>query len=164
VGAKVVFGADVMELSRLIERIATYPVTGKERRISLFYSIFLLNSLYFFDCAVKDGSPYLVHRATVDAVYGGLRMFFARNERFFPCHRRMLAEARRLPDKPEDLAAKAEAFCAAPSPAARDAFVAVVKEYPGWNLDFGDHNLHLSTYVKAMEQSWVNSEDNAFEL
>ena len=163
-GARVLFGPAGLDLPGLVGRIGQYPVADKERRIRLFYSIFLLSSGYFFECALKDRSEYFLRRAAADAVYGGLRMLYAKNEVFFPCHRRMVAEADKLPDKPADLAALAEALCAEPTPAARDAFVAAVKGHPGWNLDFSRYDPHLSVYVKAMEQSWQNSEDNVFEL
>lgn len=155
----------VEDLEDIVRRIQTYPVAKKRERIELFASILLLSGGYLFDCARIDArDSYLTPRAVCDAVYGGLRMLLARNEVFFPCHRNMMAYAARLPDAPENIADLANAFLAGPTPATRDAFTQAICRHPGWDLDFGDHNHFYAVYVKYMEQSWLESEANVFEL
>lgn len=152
-------------LEDIVHRIQVYPVAKKRERIELFGSILMLSGGYLFDCAWSERKDaYLAPRAACDAVYGGIRMLLARNEVFFPCHRNMLDYASRLADAPENIVGLANEFLAAPTPATRDAFTQAIIRHPGWELDFDNHNFFYARYVQCMEQFWLESDANVFEL
>lgn len=163
VKARVLFSR-IDGLEEVIARIPIYPLEKKQRRIDLFYSIVQMEGGYFFKCAQREGSAYMLDKAVVNVVYGGMRMLFALNEAFFPCHRTMLAYAAKLKDKPEGIIELAEGLLRDKTTENKNAFVQAILKHPGLNIQPENHTKYQAIYVTGLEQSWQESEANVFEL
>lgn len=151
-------------LEEVVARIPVYPVEKKRERIELFYSILNMESGYFFGCARQANDSYLLDKAVVNIIYGGLRALLALNEVFFPCHRNLMERARGLKDKPENIVALAENLLREKTEANRDAFVLAIRDHLKAYIDPENHTKYQAIYVTRLEQTWQNSDDNIFEL
>jgi len=102
----------------------------------------------------------MLDKCRFEIVYTGLRMLYAYNEAFFPCHLRLVEYAGRLPHKPDNIVELAKAVSKKRDIESRDAFVDAIMNFTDWGID-----LHKrSVYVEKMEQTWQYSEDNVYEL
>jgi predicted nucleotidyltransferase len=161
VKAKVIFTNDP-SIEKIVEKIAVYPKDKKHERIKWFHSILRLSSGYFYNDALVSGDQYMLDKCCFETVYAGLRMLFAYNEVFFPSHKNLIKYTERLRYKPDDIVALSKMISEKKDATSRDAFVEAILNFTDWGFDI--HSGFGSTYVKIMEQSWQNSDDNVYEL
>jgi len=159
--AQVIFSSDPT-IEELVEKIQVYPHEKKLARIKLFNSILQLSGWYFFNDATASGNQYLLDKSCFEIVYAGLRMLYAHNEVFFPSHKNLVKYAERLKEKPDGIIELAKAVNEKKDAAARDAFMNAVFNFTDWGFDI--HSGAGSVYVESLEQSWLNSDDNVYEI
>jgi len=160
IGAKVLFSSDP-SIGQIIERIPIYPQDKKQERIMLFRSILGFAGGYFYSCAERNNDQYMLDKCRFEVVYAGLRMLYAYNEVFFPCHLRLIEYTDRLPNKPDGIVALAKAVSEKRDAESKNAFVDAVLGFTDWGTD---STQRISTYVDKMEQAWQYSDNNVFEL
>ena len=158
--AKVIFSSD-SSIESLIKQIPVYPKDKKFERIKLFHSILRYANGYFYNGAKRNNDQYMFDKCRYEVVYAGLRMLYAYNEIFFPCHLRLIEYAERLPNKPEGIVELAKAVSEKRDTESKDAFVEAVRNFTDWGVD---PQFDLSVYVENLEQTWQYSDDNPFEL
>lgn len=160
INAKVIFSTD-SEIEAIIAQIPIYPKDKKAKNIALFHSILKLTSGYFFPMAAKNKDSYMLDKCCFEIVYAGLRMLYVYNDRFFPCHLRLVEYTDRLPHKPDSIVALAKAFSEKRDSDSKTAFVDAILSFTDWGIDPKSVG---STYVEKMEQTWQYSNDNVYEL
>ncbi|MCL1883143.1 MAG: nucleotidyltransferase domain-containing protein [Defluviitaleaceae bacterium] len=154
--AKVIFSSD-SDIEKIIGRIPIYPKEKKQERIKLFYSILHYANGYFYSNAVKNNDHYMLDKCRFEIVYAGLRMLYAYNEVFFPCHMRLIEYTNRLPQKPNRIVELARAVNEKKDVESKNAFVDAVLGFTNWGVN-------ANSYVERMEQTWQYSDDNVYEL
>jgi len=160
VKAKVIFSSD-SHIEQLIEQIPIYPKDKKIERIALFHSILCYANGYFYSSAERNNDHYMLDKCRFEIVYAGLRMLYAYNEVFFPCHLRLVEYTKYLPTKPVGIVELAKAVSEKRDVASKNAFVDAVRNFADWGID---PQFDGSIYVEKMEQTWQYSDDNIFEL
>jgi len=161
VKSRVIFSHDP-SIERIVEKISIYPRDKKQERIKLFHSVLRLSSGYFYNDALVSGDKYMLDKCCFETVYAGLRMLFAYNEVFFPSHKNLIKYTECLSHKPDNIVALAKEVNEKKDTSSRDAFVNAILNFTDWGFDINSG--FGSTYVKAMEQTWLNSDDNVYEL
>ena len=161
VKSKVIFSHDP-SIEGIVEKISVYPKDQKLERIKLFHSILRLSSGYFFNDALSSGDQYMLDKCCFETVYAGLRMLFAYNEMFFPSHKNLMKYTQRLIHKPHEIVTLAKILNEKKDSFSRDAFVDAILNFTDWGFDI--HSGFGSMYVQVMEQTWLNSNDNVYEL
>jgi hypothetical protein len=121
-----------------------------------------LSHEYFFYDALKSGDLYNLDKSCFEIVYGGLRMLLAHNEEFFPSHKRLMEYAARLKHKPDGIIALAKAVHEKKDGDSATTFVNVILSFTDWGFDTTKG--YGPVYVKGLEQTWLNSEDNVYEM
>jgi len=154
--AKIIFSSD-SDIEKIIERIPIYPKEKKHERIQLFYSILHYANGYFYNNAVKNNDHYMLDKCRFEIVYAGLRMLYAYNEVFFPCHMRLIEYTNHLSEKPDEIVELARAVSEKKDVESKNAFVDAVLGFTNWGVN-------AKNYVEKMEQTWQYSDDNVYEL
>jgi len=158
--AKIVFSSDA-DIEKIIKQIPIYPQEKKLERLKLFHSILRFANGYFYNSAIRNNDQYMLDKCRVEIVYSGLRMLYAYNEVFFPCHLRLVEYANRLPHKPDGIVELAKAVSEKRDEESKNAFVNAILGFTNWGID---PQFDVAIYVEKMEQTWQYSDDNVYEL
>lgn len=99
-GSQAVYST-VPGLNERLAKIPVYPELNRTQNIKDFQSQVLLYGYYFAGEAVKKNNPYLLSQVVSNLVLFGSRMILAHNRILFPCHKSMMAEVEKAPEKPD---------------------------------------------------------------
>ncbi|ANY69904.1 hypothetical protein BBD42_27935 [Paenibacillus sp. BIHB 4019] len=88
-------------LNEMLTKISIYPEQNRNQNIKDFQAQVLLYGYYFAGEAVKKNNPYLLSQVVSNLVLFGSRIILAHNRILFPCHKSMMAEVEKAPEKPD---------------------------------------------------------------
>jgi len=152
VGSEVVYSLRP-DLGELIARIPVYPEANRDANIRDFYGQIYLYGYYFSNEAAKKKDAYLMHHAATQLVLFGGRIVLAHNRILFPCHKSLMAEVLKAPEKPEPFAQQAEDLLGEPTADKCMAFAAMMLGFrdPGITFEQG-----LSLFIDNNEWNWLD--------
>lgn len=162
VGSKVLFSKND-KVQPLIDQITTYTDAIKKERIRISYAGLILSKGYFWDCAINESNRYLLMKSACDIVLFGIRMLYAYNEIFWPCHRTFLYPKyfSQLKEVPENILELANELTETMSTESMNKFCDAIMNFTDWGLDPASG---YSDYITYFEKFWIYGHTNAYEM
>lgn len=144
------------ELQGVIDQITRYPIEEQPAKIRAFYGK-LTVAWWFVGEALRHDNLYLLTHATSNLVLYGSRLILAHNQRLYPYHKWLMKEMERIPDKPADFDALADAVLRSPSQASADAFYKAVAEFRDWGIGMMEG---FMAFTERNERAWLTGQSD----
>ncbi len=93
------------EINELIKKIPVYPESEHEQRLKLFFA-YVKHYRYVGEEAFTRKNLFHAFQCVMQLVFFSGRLVLAYNRKLYPCHKRLLSEAEKCSEKPEDFIRK----------------------------------------------------------
>lgn len=162
VGSKILFSHDD-RVQPLLDQIVTYTDEIQEERIKVCYAGFELSNGYSWNNAVAENNRYMLMKSACDLVLFGIRMLYAYNKVFWPCHRNFLEPRymNQLKDVPDNILGLANDVINSLSTESRDKFYNAIIGFHNWGYDGASA---YSNYINYYEKFWLYDCTNPYEM
>jgi predicted nucleotidyltransferase len=121
-------------LGEQLQRIASYPVAGKEQRMRRFHA--QMQAWHWYTAqAERHDNAYLMGVAVSKLQLFAGRLLLAHNELLYPFHKWFLTVLQQAEQKPSGLLERMSALSRAPSAAAATAVYELVRDFHAWPTD-----------------------------
>jgi len=154
VGSKAWFSR-IPNMDKLLAKIPVYPEQNRDRNIRDFFAQVILYGFYFASEAVKKNNPYLLSHAVSNLVLFGSRIILAHNRILFPCHKSLMSEVERAPDKPESFIQLANDLLIDPTEQKCAGFASMLLGFanPGLSTEQS-----VTVFMQNNEWNWLDQE------
>lgn len=121
------------QLTRLLERVTTYPAANHAAKIQSFYAQLLAMQWYVGEAEKRDNRYLMMHTAAERVLFGG-RLILAHNRMLYPYHKWFLRRLQDAPHKPDGLMALIDQLLTAPSKANADRLCEAILNFTTWDI------------------------------